>query len=71
MQPPIDNTKNHRDEIFARIDEDVDLTKVLAGFDAEHVAGVGASDKKALNAAKKILRVAYKEKVLEVSIGFC
>ncbi|KAK6029329.1 hypothetical protein OSTOST_04561 [Ostertagia ostertagi] len=66
MQAPTDNVK--RDDVFARIDEDVDLTKVLADFDTEHIEGVGVSDKKALNAAKKILRVAYKEKAMEKAL---
>ncbi|KJH45730.1 hypothetical protein DICVIV_08205 [Dictyocaulus viviparus] len=57
-----------KEDIFESIDEDVDLMKVLVDFNVEKLVGVGADDKRALDAAQKILKVAYKEKAFEKTL---
>ncbi|VDM78899.1 unnamed protein product, partial [Strongylus vulgaris] len=63
-----DDMRSKRDEIFSVLEEDIDLTKCLGDFDAESVEGVGASDRRTLDAAKKILKIAHKEKAIEKTL---
>ncbi|CAJ0593580.1 unnamed protein product [Cylicocyclus nassatus] len=65
---PADDARSKRDDIFAELEEDVDLTKVLGDFDTESVEGVGASDRRTLEAAKKILKIAHREKAIEKTL---
>ncbi|KAL6729061.1 hypothetical protein Aduo_000152 [Ancylostoma duodenale] len=57
-----------REEIFAPLEEDVDLMKVLVDFNASNLVGVGADDRRSLEAAQKILKVAYREKAFEQTL---
>ncbi|EYB99308.1 hypothetical protein Y032_0123g1134 [Ancylostoma ceylanicum] len=57
-----------RDDIFAPLEEDVDLMKVLVDFNTSNLVGVGADDRRSLEAAKKILKVAYREKAFETTL---
>ncbi|RCN45938.1 hypothetical protein ANCCAN_08103 [Ancylostoma caninum] len=63
-----DELRSARDDVFSALEEDVDLTKCLGDFDTESVEGVGASDRKTLESAKKILRIAHKEKAIEKTL---
>ncbi|KAK6726837.1 hypothetical protein RB195_004878 [Necator americanus] len=68
LSTPSDDLRSTRDDVFSALEEDVDLTKCLGDFDTESVEGVGASDKKTLEAAKKILRISHKEKAIEKTL---
>ncbi|CAJ0593173.1 unnamed protein product [Cylicocyclus nassatus] len=56
------------EDVFAPLEEDVDLTKILVDFNAENMADVGAGDKRFLKAANKILRTAYRDKAFEKTL---
>ncbi|EYC10164.1 hypothetical protein Y032_0057g2800 [Ancylostoma ceylanicum] len=63
-----DELRSAREDVFSALEEDVDLTKCLGDFDTESVEGVGASDRKTLESAKKILKIAHKEKAIEKTL---
>uniref|UniRef100_A0A7I4XWY5 DUF4780 domain-containing protein n=1 Tax=Haemonchus contortus TaxID=6289 RepID=A0A7I4XWY5_HAECO len=61
------NPKKYKreEDVFAAIDEDVDLKKVLEDFDLNRIQNVGQEDKHTLDGARKILQVAFRDKESE------
>ncbi|KAK5972851.1 hypothetical protein GCK32_004984 [Trichostrongylus colubriformis] len=60
--------KDKREDVFAALEEDVDLVKVLEEFDLNTIQGIRPDDKRSLQTAKKVLKVAFKEKAFEKSL---
>ncbi|KAK6726807.1 hypothetical protein RB195_004862 [Necator americanus] len=57
-----------RDDIFAPLEDDVDLMKVLVDFNAANLIGVRADDRRSLETAQKILKIASREKAFEKTL---